>query len=116
MTKSFDVNFCKVLVIKSSDTDKHEQYEEPLIDVIDEGDDIKLLVQGRCMDQQFSIHINENKGGISICRKTCRRKKRLEIVECDDFCSRNILLDLEELQLEECCLWYQNAIIATFLK
>jgi hypothetical protein len=66
MTKSFDVNFCKVLVIKSSDTDKHEQYEEPLIDVTDEGDDIKLLVQGRCMDQQFSIHIDEKRRNINL--------------------------------------------------
>jgi len=99
LTKSFDVNFCKVLVKKSSDGDKYEQYEEPLIDVIDEGDNIKLLVQGRCLDQEFSIHINEKKGGISICRESCHRKKESEIVECNDFCSKNIPLNLKELQL-----------------
>jgi hypothetical protein len=81
MTDNFDVGFCKVLVKKSSDADKHERYEEPLIDVVDEGNNIKLLVQGRCMDQQFSIHINEDTGEISICRETCYRKKGLEIVE-----------------------------------
>lgn len=101
MTDNLDVNFCKVLVKKSSDTDKSDQHEEPLIDVIDEGENIKLLVQGRCMDQQFSIHINEDKGEISICRETCYRKKGLEIVECNDFCSRNIPLNLKELQLKD---------------
>jgi hypothetical protein len=99
VTNDFDINFCKVLVKKSSDTDKHEQYEEPLIDVIDEEDNTKLLVQGRCMDQQFSIHVNEDKSGISICRETCYRKKESQVVECNDFCSKNIPLNLKELQL-----------------
>ena len=99
MTTDFDINFCKVLVEKSSNTDKHEQYEEPLIDVIDEEDNIKLLVQGRCMDKQFSIHVNEDKSGISICRETCYRKKGSQVVECNDFCSKNIPLNIEELQL-----------------
>jgi hypothetical protein len=93
-------NFCKVPVKKSSDADKHEQIEDPLIDVIDEGDSIKLLVQGRCMDQQYSIHVNEDKVGISICREACYRNKGTETVECNDFCSKNIPLNLKELQLE----------------
>ena len=101
MSESFDVDFCKVLVKKSLDTDKHEQFEEPLVDVIDEGDNVKLLVQGRCMDQQFSIHINEDKSGISICREACYRKKASTTVECNDFCSKNIPLNLEELQLKD---------------
>jgi hypothetical protein len=99
MTENFDVNFCKVLVKKASDTDKHERYEEPLIDVIDEGNNIKLLVQGRCLDQQFSIHVNEDKSGISICRETCYRNKGAHDVECNYFCSKNIPLNLKELQL-----------------
>jgi hypothetical protein len=101
MTDSSDDNFCKVLVKKSSDADKHEQHEELLIDVIDEGDNIRLLVQGRCMDEQFSIHVNKNEGGISICREACHRKKGLDVIECDDFCSKNMPLNLEELQLED---------------
>lgn len=100
MADDCNVNFCKVPVKKSSNADKHEQNEDPLIDVIDEEDNIKLLVQGRCMDQQFSIHINEDKSGISICRETCHRKKGTETVECSDFCSKNIPLNLKELQLE----------------
>ena len=101
MTDKSDVNFCKVLVRKSSDADKQERYEEPLIDVIDEENSVKLLVQGRCMDQQFSIHVNEDKGGISICRKTCYIKKGAETAECADYCSKNIPLNLDELQLED---------------
>jgi hypothetical protein len=101
MAEDCDINFCKVLVKKSSNAYTHEPYEEPLIDVMDEGDNVKLLVQGRCMDQQFSIHVNEDKTGISICRETCYRKKGLEAIECNDFCSRNIPLNLKELQLED---------------
>jgi hypothetical protein len=100
MAENFNVNFCKVLVKKSSYTDKQDQHEEPLIDAIDEGDNIKLLVQGRCMDQQFSIHLNEDKGGISICRESCHIKNDSDTVECNDFCSKNIPLNLKELLLE----------------
>ena len=101
MTDESDVNFCKVLVRKSSDADKQERYEEPLIDVIDEENSVKLLVQGRCMDQQFSIHVNEDKSGITICRETCYIKKGAETAECADYCSKNIPLNLDELQLED---------------
>jgi HSP20 family molecular chaperone IbpA len=100
MTDDFNVNFCKVLVRKTSDVDRQEQYEEPLIDVIDEDNSVKLLVQGRCMDQQFSIHVNEDKSGISICREACYIEKGAETVECADYCSKNIPLNLNELQLE----------------
>jgi hypothetical protein len=101
VSEGFAVNFCKVLVKEASSSDKHEQFEDPLIDVIDEENSIRLLVQGRCMDQQFSIHVNEDKGGISICREACYRKKGSRVVECNDFCSKNIPLNLEELQLED---------------
>ena len=101
MAEDCDINFCKVLVKKSLVADKHMSYEEPLIDVIDEGDNVKLLVQGRCMDQQFSIHVNDDKTGIYICRETCYIKKGLKAIECNDFCSRNIPLNLKELQLED---------------
>ena len=100
MINSFDINFCKVLVKKSSDFDKHEQYEEPLIDVIDEGDTVKLLVEGRCFEKQFSIHLNKNKDGITICKEECHKKKGLETLSCNDVCSKNIPLNLKKLQLE----------------
>jgi hypothetical protein len=101
MTEGFNVNFCKVLVRKSSDVEKQEDNEEPLIDVIDEKENIRLLVQGRCSEQQYSIHINEDKSGITICREACHIKKESEKVECNDFCSKTIPLNIGELQLED---------------
>ncbi len=101
MPDNFDVNFCKVLVKKSFDSKEHEDREEPLIDVIDEKDNVRLLVQGRCGEQQFSIHINANKSGISICREACHIKKGSEAIECNDFCSKSVPLNLRELQLED---------------
>lgn len=100
MSDNFDINFCKVLVKKSPDNSKFEQYEEPLIDVMDEGDNVKLLVQGRCFDHQFSVHLNKNRDGIYICKEKCIVKKGLEKIECSDVCSRNISLNIKELQLE----------------
>ena len=97
----FGMNFCKTLVKKSTlNDDKYEQYEEPLIDVIDEGDNIKLLVQGRCLEHKVSIHVNRNRDGITICREQCNKKKEIEIATCNDVCSKNIPLNLKELQLE----------------
>lgn len=100
MISNFDINFCKVLVKKSSANSKFEQYEEPLIDVLDEGDNVKLLVQGRCFDHQFSIHLNKNRDGITVCKEKCIKKKNLEKIECTDVCSTNIPLNIKELQLE----------------
>jgi len=95
-----NLNFCKVLVKKSTSNDKHALYEDPLIDVIDEGDSIKLLVQGRCMEEQVSIHVNPNGDGITICREECSKKTRTEVATCYEVCSRNIGLNLKELQIE----------------
>jgi len=101
MPDFFDLNFCKVLVKRSSGAEEPEDPEDPLIDVIDEADNVRLLVQGRCWEQQFSIHINEDKNGIFICREACHIEKGSERVECNDFCSKNIPLNLKELQLED---------------
>jgi hypothetical protein len=101
VTDGFNVNFCKVLVTKSSDVEKQEDSEKPLIDLIYEKESIRLLVQGRCSEQQYSIHINEDKSGITICREACHIKPGSEKVECNDFCTKTIPLNIEELQLED---------------
>ena len=95
-----NLNFCKVLVKKSTSNDKQELYEDPLIDVIDDGDSIKLLVQGRCMEEQVSIHVNPNGDGITICREECSKETSTEVSTCTEVCSRNIRLNLKELQIE----------------
>jgi len=101
MEDSFDVNLCKVLVKKpTSDSTSFEQYEEPLIDVIDEEDNVRLLVQCRCQEEQVSIHVNKNHDGITVCKEQCHIKKESEIVVCGDVCSRSIPLNLKDLQLE----------------
>jgi len=101
MEDSFDVNLCKVLVKKpTSDSTSFEQYEEPLIDVIDEEDNVRLLVQCRCQEEQVSIHLNKNHDGITVCKEQCHIKKESETVVCGDVCSRNIPLNLKDLQLE----------------
>ena len=102
MEDSFDINFCKVLVKKPvKDCATFERYEEPLIDIIDEEDSIKLLVQCRCQDQQVSIHVNKNGNGITICREECHVSEESKSLECADVCSRNIPLNLKDLQLED---------------
>ena len=102
MENSLDVNFCKVLVKKpTSESTSFEQYEEPLIDVIDEEDNVRLLVQCRCQEEQVSIHVNKEQGGITVCKEQCHKKKEPEIVVCGDVCTRNIPLNLKDLQLED---------------
>ena len=101
MEDSFDFNLCKVLVKKpTSDSASFEQYEEPLIDVIDEEDNVRLLVQCRCQEEQVSIHVNKEQGGITVCKEQCHIKKESEIVVCGDVCTKNIPLNLKDLQLE----------------
>lgn len=96
-----NLNFCKVLVKKSTSNDAVcEGYEEPLIDVIDEGDNIRLLVQARCFDQQVSIHVSPEGDAITVCREECSKKKGAEAITCGEVCSRPLSLNLKELQIE----------------
>jgi len=101
MDDTFDVNLCKVLVKKpTTNSTIFEPYEEPLVDVIDEEDNVRLLVQCRCQEEQVSIHLNENHDGITICKEKCHITKESERVVCEDVCTRNIPLNLKDLQLE----------------
>lgn len=72
------------------------QLEEPLTDVFDEGDHVRILVQCRCREQQVAFH--PSKDGIVICREECNRQKNGPEI-CTNVCSK---LDLrtDELQLE----------------
>jgi len=101
MEDSFEVNFCKVLVKKLTlDSPGFERYEEPLIDVIDEEDHVRLLVQCHCQEEQVSIHVNKNHDGITVCKERCHLNKESDTVVCGDVCSTNIPLNLKDLQLE----------------
>jgi hypothetical protein len=69
--------------------------EEPLIDMYDEGDQIRILVQCRCREQQVTFRPSSD--GITICREECYREKG-GIEKCNDVC-RKLKLPTEELQL-----------------
>ena len=110
-------NFCKVLVKKTTiDTPKasnrieieplegssaignivQHEIEEPLVDVFDEEDHIRILVQCRCREQQVTFHPSTD--GITICREE-RRKEKGGQETCSDVC-RKLSLRTDELQLD----------------
>ena len=72
------------------------ELEEPLIDVFDEGDHIRILVQCRCREQQVTFH--PSKDGIIVCREECHKNKS-GAETCRDVC-RKLSIRTDELQLE----------------
>ncbi len=72
------------------------ELEEPLIDVFDEKDHIRILVQCRCREQQVTFH--PDKDGITICREECHKTKG-GLETCRDVC-RKLSIRTDELQLE----------------
>jgi len=72
------------------------ELEDPLIDVFDEGDHIRILVQCLCREQQVTFH--PNKDGIIVCREECNRNKS-GAETCRDVC-RKLSIRTDELQLE----------------
>ena len=102
MEDGIDVNFCKVLVKKTSaESPIFDDNEEPLIDIIEDEDNVKLLIQCRCLDENISIHVNEDKSGITICKEVCHAGQESEPSKCGDVCSRKIDLNLKNIQLED---------------
>jgi len=110
-------NFCKVLVKKTpADTPQasnrieveplkssfalsnivQPEIEDPLVDVFDEEDHIRILVQCRCREQQVTFHPSTD--GITICREE-RRKEKGGQETCSDVC-RKLSLRTDELQLD----------------
>jgi hypothetical protein len=72
------------------------QIEEPLIDIFEEEDYIKILVQCRCQEQQVTFYTC--KDGIKICREECH--VNVDGTEtCVDTCQK-INLRTDHLQLE----------------
>ena len=72
------------------------EFEEPLVDVFDEGDHIRLLVQCRCREQQVTFH--PDKDGIIVCKEECHKNKG-GAETCRDVC-RKLSIRTDELQLE----------------
>ncbi len=99
--KSID-NFCRVEVRKSGLGDSKTvtssaDVEEPLIDVFDEEEQMRILVQCRCREQQVTFHPCPD--GITVCREECRKEKGGPEV-CNDVC-RKLSLSMDGLQLDD---------------
>ena len=101
MDDELEFNFCKVLVKKTtSESPIFDKFEEPLIDIIDEENNVKLLIQCRCFEEDVSIHVNKDKDGITVCKEVCHISEKSGSLSCGDVCSRKIALNLKDLQLE----------------
>ena len=70
--------------------------EDPLIDVVDENDHLRILVQERSGDKLLTIHTNTD--GIEICRRECHTDHECREI-CVDKCQK-IDLPVSHLQVE----------------
>jgi hypothetical protein len=118
-------NFCKVLVKKTpgDESENHssetsafprtgwenvleqssamgdamqEAIEEPFVDVFDEEDYVRILVQCRCREQEVTFHPSDD--GITICREE-RIREKSGSEKCTDVC-RKVSIPTEKLQLD----------------
>lgn len=72
------------------------QIEDPLIDIFEDDNYVKVLVQCRCKKQKVTVHTDIN--GLEICREECRNDTDgLQV--CRDEC-RKLNLPIEDLQIE----------------
>ena len=72
------------------------QIEDPLIDVFEEDDYVKVLVQCHCKKQKVTVHTDIN--GLEICREECHNDTDgLQV--CRDEC-RKLNLPVKHLQIE----------------
>lgn len=70
--------------------------EEPLIDIFEEDNYVKILMQSRCKDQPITVHMDMD--GLEICRRECyRNDDGTEI--CTDTCKK-LNLPVNHLQID----------------
>ncbi|MEM3627803.1 MAG: hypothetical protein QXJ11_05920 [Candidatus Bathyarchaeia archaeon] len=72
------------------------QLEEPLIDVFEDDNYIRILIQCKCREQKITVHTDVD--GIEICNKVCYKKGDGNDV-CVDEC-RKITLPVDHLKIE----------------
>jgi hypothetical protein len=84
----------------SSPSAKHliplPQVDDPLIDVFEHDDYVKVLVQCRCKKQKVTVHTDTD--GLEICREECHDEADGSQI-CRDEC-RKLNLPVEHLQVE----------------
>jgi hypothetical protein len=71
------------------------EIEEPLVDVFDEEDFLRILVQCRCREQQVTFQPSSD--GITVCREECHKEKDGPET-CRDICQK-LNLRTDDLQL-----------------
>jgi len=72
------------------------QFEDPLIDVFEDDNYVKVLVQCRCKKQKVTVHTDID--GLEICREECHNDTDgLQV--CRDDC-RKLNLPVKHLQIE----------------
>jgi hypothetical protein len=73
------------------------QAEEPLIDVFENEDYVKIFLQWHCRDQKVAIHTHVD--GLEICTKECRKLKlpvkHLQIENTTVRCNGNKVLQID---------------------
>lgn len=83
------------------------QLEEPLIDVFEDDNYVKVLMQCRCKEQKVTVHPNID--GIEICKKECRTSEEgIEI--CTDKCQK-LDLPTKHLQIEDMIAKCSNNVV-----
>ncbi len=73
------------------------QLDEPLIDVFDDGNYVKILMQCRCRDQKLTLHTSTD--GLEICKRECYKDEE-GAETCVDKCQK-LNVPVEELEIEE---------------
>jgi hypothetical protein len=85
--------------VESSPTSKHmiplPQLEDPLMDVFEDDNYVKVLMQCRCKDEKVTIHPDIE--GLEICKRECYTNSDGEEV-CQDNC-RKLNLQIGSLQI-----------------
>lgn len=86
--------------LESSPLSRHliplPQVEEPLIDVFEENNYVRILVQCRCKDQKVTVHTDME--SIEICKKECHKDDSGTEI-CTDKCQK-LNLPVKNLQFE----------------
>jgi len=73
------------------------QVEEPLIDIFEDGNYVKVLMQCRCKDQKVTVHSDVD--GLEICKKECHIDAE-GLETCTDRCQK-LDLPLNHLQIKD---------------
>lgn len=83
------------------------QLEEPLIDVFEDENYVKILITCRCKDQKITVHTDVD--GIEICNKVCHKQD-----DGNEFCvdeCRKVSLPVYHLKVENMVTKCNNEVL-----